>query len=138
MSFDSPFRRPYGEAHEESLERRRYALGWTTSERLRYDQYERDVYGEMAHRLCLDVFGRPSKQIVRFEPVSYPATWWQAFKQRFFPRWALKRWPVQLTTVTRPDVVVEAEALFPELVPFKNQKNVVVYFYASRPVEFVP
>lgn len=23
-----------------------------------------------------------------------PANWWQHFKQRFFPRWALKRWPV--------------------------------------------
>ena len=23
-----------------------------------------------------------------------PANWWQHFKQRWFPRWALKRWPV--------------------------------------------
>lgn len=23
-----------------------------------------------------------------------PADWWQHFKQRFFPGWALKRWPV--------------------------------------------
>jgi len=26
--------------------------------------------------------------------VSWPADWWQHFKQRFFPSWALKRWPV--------------------------------------------
>ncbi len=23
-----------------------------------------------------------------------PANWWEHFKQRWFPRWALKRWPV--------------------------------------------
>jgi hypothetical protein len=26
--------------------------------------------------------------------VRYPADWWQAFKRRFFPAWALRRWPV--------------------------------------------
>lgn len=128
MMFDE-----YATVREERLERRRYALGWTTSERIQYDRYEDQIHGQMVHRLCLDVFGRPSKQIVTFEPVSYPATWWQAFKQRFFPRWALRRWPIQFTTVKRPDVVVEAEALFPELVPMKEQRSVVVWFYASPP-----
>lgn len=92
----------------------------------------------MVHQLCLDVFGRPAKQTVTFEPVSYPATWWQAFKQRFFPRWAIKRWPVQLTVVKRPDVVVEAEALFPELVPMKGQSYCAVRFYASPPRQVEP
>lgn len=26
--------------------------------------------------------------------VSYPADWWQAFKKRWFPKWALSKWPV--------------------------------------------
>jgi hypothetical protein len=26
----------------------------------------------------------------------WPATWWQHFKQRWFPRWALRRWPVKM------------------------------------------
>lgn len=29
------------------------------------------------------------------ESVYYPADWWQAFKARWFPRWALKRWPTR-------------------------------------------
>ena len=33
---------------------------------------------------------------VREEVITYPATWWDAVKQRWFPRWALKRWPVTL------------------------------------------
>ncbi len=31
----------------------------------------------------------------------YPATWWQHFKHRWFPARALKRWPVQMTTIKR-------------------------------------
>ena len=26
--------------------------------------------------------------------LSVPANWWQHVKQRWFPRWALRRWPV--------------------------------------------
>lgn len=33
--------------------------------------------------------------------VEYPATWWQHFKQRWFPRWARRRWPVRMQTKTR-------------------------------------
>jgi hypothetical protein len=28
--------------------------------------------------------------------VEWPATWWQHVKQRFAPRWALRRWPVRM------------------------------------------
>lgn len=26
--------------------------------------------------------------------IRHPEDWWQAFKERWFPKWALKRWPV--------------------------------------------
>lgn len=29
---------------------------------------------------------------------AWPATWWEHFKQRWFPAWALARWPVKLET----------------------------------------
>ncbi len=29
----------------------------------------------------------------------YPADWWQAFKERFFPAWAKRRWPVKTTVI---------------------------------------
>jgi len=32
--------------------------------------------------------------------VSYPADWWQAVKERWFPKWAISRWPVRYTTKT--------------------------------------
>lgn len=41
----------------------------------------------------------------------YPSDWWQAFRERWFPRWALRRWPVRHTTVE-----LKAQALYPSLV----------------------
>ena len=26
---------------------------------------------------------------------TWPSDWWQAFKERWFPQWALRRWPVK-------------------------------------------
>ena len=42
------------------------------------------------------------------DTVVYPETWWDAFKDRWFPVWALNRWPATFRTYT-------AKALFPKL-----------------------
>ena len=34
------------------------------------------------------------REIERIE-CRWPADWWEAVKQRWFPKWMLKRWPVQ-------------------------------------------
>ena len=44
-------------------------------------------------RVRQDILGR---EIERIE-CRYPADWWQAFKARWFPAWALRRWPVKET-----------------------------------------
>jgi len=31
----------------------------------------------------------------RLSGIKYPKDWWQAFKERWFPKWLLKRYPVQ-------------------------------------------
>lgn len=38
----------------------------------------------------------------------YPRDWWQAFRERWFPRWWLRRWPVAYT-------VVDVDAIYPDL-----------------------
>ena len=30
--------------------------------------------------------------------IRYPRDWWEALKERWFPQWALKRWPVRYAT----------------------------------------
>jgi hypothetical protein len=42
----------------------------------------------------------------------YPTTWWDAVKQRWFPKWALRRWPVSVTVVT-----VKRGVIYPEFAP---------------------
>ncbi len=58
------------------------------------------------------------------EVVSFvvPATWWDALKERWFPRWALRRWPVCTRTLSR---TVKVEALLPGI-PVEIGKHKVV------------
>jgi hypothetical protein len=39
------------------------------------------------------VMGLPEKTIIIHE--KWPTDWWQALKERWWPRWALRRWPVE-------------------------------------------
>lgn len=48
--------------------------------------------------------------------VKHPADWWQAFKKRWFPGWALKRWPVRMEVVRKVQrASCEAWVLYPSL-----------------------
>lgn len=55
-------------------------LPWNPSE----IQYQFETY----------LLGLPEKRIVIDEHHEWPSTWWDAFKHRWFPKWALRRWPV--------------------------------------------
>lgn len=50
-----------------------------------------------------------SQPLERIE-VSYPADWWQAVRERFFPRRWLRRWPAQRVTVE-----LRADRLYPRV-----------------------
>lgn len=41
---------------------------------------------------------------------SHPTDWWQAFKARWFPRWALRRWPARMVSHR-----IEKMAIYPEI-----------------------
>ena len=61
---------------------------------------------EMAVELIAYVWGK----IDREEHYSHPATWWDAVKARWFPKWALKRWPAKFT-----DIKIERGGVYPML-----------------------
>lgn len=44
--------------------------------------------------------------------VEYPADWWQAFKERWFPNWAKERWPVK-----QARTVIDVVELYPKWLP---------------------
>lgn len=70
-----------------------------------------DQVGYYANMLVMRMTSMIWSRHVGDHVVRYPANWWQAFKQRFFPYWARQRWPVLETTV-----VVTAYHDYPGLV----------------------
>ena len=67
-------------------------------------------WNDILDQLVLTLAARITTQKLEEITVSYPADWWQAFKKRWFPKWAKKRWPVEKRTHT-----VSAHALYPKI-----------------------
>jgi len=56
--------------------------------------------------------------------VTYPLNWWQAFKERWAPKWALKKWPVQYKRVE-----LDVKAIYPEFkqaMPDKTMRLTII------------
>jgi hypothetical protein len=64
--------------------------------------YRLDYAGAMLIQMIQDVL------IQRELLAEYPSTWWDAFKLRWFPKWALKRWPVVMNRI-------DGEILYPQI-----------------------
>lgn len=57
--------------------------------------------------------------------IHYPRDWWQSFKQRWFPEWALKHWPV-----IERDEIVDVKALYPTI-NIPGHKPVINVFHSK-------
>ena len=64
------------------------------------------IADELALRLKQEVYGRQLEHI----SARYPDDWWQAFKERWFPAWAKKHWPIQYA-----EIHLEAKELYPKM-----------------------
>lgn len=84
-----------------------------------------DGWGRQTIRLLLPI---ATKEDQVFD---YPADWWQAFKERWFPQWLLKRYPVTRNRVW-------AIHKFPELnVPNEYVGREFVHFRVIRDEELM-
>ncbi len=70
------------------------------------DSYMSAVSREVVANFKLAIFGSTLKT----ETVEYPKTWWDAFKQRWYPVWLLDKYPADIVKVT-----FSAEELYPYL-----------------------
>jgi len=60
---------------------------------------EKTLYG-MTRILCRwEVLGK------KLADVAWPATWWDAFKERWYPAWAKKKWPVRYNRIHVDELV---------------------------------
>ena len=64
-----------------------------TDVKVRTSEHVSFVCNSLAIQLNAKVFA----QRLDKQTVEYPSDWWQAFKERFFPVWARRRWPVHRT-----------------------------------------
>ena len=69
--------------------------------------------GALLFRMIQDVL------IQRELLAEYPSTWWDAVKLRFFPAWALKRWPVVFNRI-------DGEILYPMIAIPHYKKGVTL------------
>lgn len=62
----------------------------------------------------------------------YPTTWWDAFKERWFPAVLCKRWPVHYTYIK-----LEAKLLYPKLLlPNHETRMIITESRNTYPLEF--
>jgi len=93
---------------------------------LELDVFERSG-AEMVMQLRATLYGRRTEG----QEIRYPATWWDAFKVRWFPEWLLRRYPpVHVVHKT-----VETE-LFPNVAPILGQRSIVLREF--EPVRLLP
>lgn len=65
---------------------------------------------EMSRGLLMTLSAYIAAQAVDKREVTYPKTWWDAFKLRFFSAFLLKKFPPKMETVTW-----EAKLIYPDL-----------------------
>jgi len=83
-----------------------------------------EVYAESEGELMVaDVRGFVLGQ--KAKPIQYPATWWEAVKERFLPEWAKRRWPVKYT-------VIEPAMVFPYLNHRNRELGEPRFLYQTR------
>lgn len=57
---------------------------------------------------------------------TYPATWWDGFKLKFFPKWLLRKYPAKYNTVT-----FNAYALLPDFPIDEVDDKIKVIYYGE-------
>ena len=106
----------------------RKAFGNLELESMRLERFEDIVLNGIVYQwstICKGEKVRHEKQDVTFD---YPATWWDHFKVKKFPKWLLKKFPVKCNTYLQT-VVFKEIAVFPKLsnyISFNGQDK--VYF----------
>lgn len=60
-------------------------------------RFERISAEDMVFEIYAYVTGKVIDKI--HVDVEYPSDWWEAFKDRWFPEWMLRKWPVKMTRI---------------------------------------
>jgi hypothetical protein len=83
-----------------------------TEEALLNDPLVNMEWVSISRHVILNISGYIWSEKLGVDTVRWPADWWQAFKERWYPAWAKRRWPVRYNTHT-----VDIRAAYPTLRP---------------------
>lgn len=107
-----------------TLEKMRFGIQSLITEDLLADMSQVELLSFFEHRtnemvfsLRMTLMGQMLKEI----QVSYPADWKEAIKERFAPKWFLKKYPVKYT-----EVELTASAVYP-LIALPDEKHFVQF-----------
>jgi hypothetical protein len=87
---------------------------------------------EMTRRMVASIRLKVAAKKYEVKTVRFPATWWDAFRLRFFPAKWLKRWPV-----TFEEVSLEAWAYHPDI-HISNHQTYVEIAVAAESNKYRP
>ncbi len=82
-----------------------------------------DYTRQWAVEIRRHIYGKQLDQV----EVRHPATWWDATKERWFPRWALRRWPAAYACHT-----MLATAYWPSITALCAPHRPVLTLYLGR------
>ncbi len=97
--------------HEVTLTKIKVGMAKVIDERLLLDA-QFNIARLLSDQFRAELVGYLLGEDIQRKEVSYPADWWQAFKDRWFPTWARRRWPVRKITT-----VLDAKLLYTEFKP---------------------
>jgi hypothetical protein len=116
------------EPHQVTVEKRRYMLAQTISREIiargQIGQVEDFLTGNYVRRMALDIWVDPLEGRTYTEHVTVCASWYQAFRSRFYPRRWLRRYPVR----TR-DIPVEIKCTWGHAYPEARLEGVLGQAY---------
>ena len=53
--------------------------------------------------------------------IKYPLNWYEAFKERWFPKWYHKKYPIKYK-----QIVIIPEVLYPQIPKFMDSNNIII------------
>jgi len=68
---------------------------------LKLENWKNDVADVLVYQLSTHILAEEVENRTKTICFKYPKSWWQMFKQQYFPKWLLKKFPVKTKKDTR-------------------------------------
>jgi len=112
---------------------KRFILGEFAMKNLSVTRLKDITRDTLLYSLCTLIPSENVKEETHTFNVEYPETWWQAFKDQYYPVWLKKKYPVKFKKITET-VVFKAYNIypkFPQIRPDACQDSVQTIYKSS-------